>query len=133
MVITKLPNTEQSSKGKFKTHKSINRQNQSTTGKLENRNGPDLVQAFLKKWWIESDFTAPTSRFHYGSKVPVVTKTAFTTILEKNRQNSSQTVPNSVSNISREPSPSTMSPLKYFNYDCKCQKYFYVTHSQKYF
>ena len=55
-VITKLPNTEQSSKGKVKTHKSINRQNQSTTGKLGNRNGPDLVQAFLKKWWIESRF-----------------------------------------------------------------------------
>jgi len=33
-VITKLPNTEQSYKGKVKTHKSINRQNQSTTGKL---------------------------------------------------------------------------------------------------
>ena len=25
----------------------------------ENCNGPDLVQAFLKKWWVESDFTAP--------------------------------------------------------------------------
>ena len=35
-VITKLPNTEQSSKGKVKTHNSINRQNQSTTGKLGN-------------------------------------------------------------------------------------------------
>jgi hypothetical protein len=33
-VITKLPNTEQSVKGKGKTHKSTNRQNQSTTGKL---------------------------------------------------------------------------------------------------
>jgi len=33
-VITKLPNTEQSSKGKGKTHKSTNRQKQSTTGKL---------------------------------------------------------------------------------------------------
>jgi hypothetical protein len=33
-VITKLPNIEQSSKGKGKTHKSTNRQNQSTTGKL---------------------------------------------------------------------------------------------------
>jgi hypothetical protein len=33
-VITKLPNSEQSSKGKDKTHKYINRQNQSTTGKL---------------------------------------------------------------------------------------------------
>jgi hypothetical protein len=25
----------------------------------ENRNGPDLVQAFLKKWWVESDFAVP--------------------------------------------------------------------------
>jgi hypothetical protein len=33
-VITKLPNSEQSSKGKIKTHKYINRHNQSTTGKL---------------------------------------------------------------------------------------------------
>jgi hypothetical protein len=33
-VITKLPNSEQSYKGKIKTHKYINRQNQSTTGKL---------------------------------------------------------------------------------------------------
>jgi hypothetical protein len=33
-VITKLPNSEQSSKGKVKTHNYINRQNQSTTGKL---------------------------------------------------------------------------------------------------
>jgi hypothetical protein len=27
---------------------------------FENRNDPDLVQAFLKKWWVESDFKAPT-------------------------------------------------------------------------
>ena len=33
-VITKLPNSEQSYKGKVKPHKYINRQNQSTTGKL---------------------------------------------------------------------------------------------------
>ena len=33
-VITKLPNSEQSYKGKVKTHKYITRQNQSTTGKL---------------------------------------------------------------------------------------------------
>jgi len=32
-VITKLPNFEQSNIGKVKTHKYINRQNQSTTGK----------------------------------------------------------------------------------------------------
>jgi len=33
-VITKLPNSEHSYKGKVKTHKYIDRQNQSTTGKL---------------------------------------------------------------------------------------------------
>ena len=33
-VITKLPNSEQSYKGKVQTHNYINRQNQSTTGKL---------------------------------------------------------------------------------------------------
>jgi hypothetical protein len=62
-VITKLPNTEQSSKGKGKTHKSTNRQNQSTTGKLGKPQWPDLVQAFPKKWWVESDFTAPNLPF----------------------------------------------------------------------
>jgi hypothetical protein len=45
----------------------------------ENRNDPDLVQAFRKKWWVESDFKTP--RFHYGSKVPAVTITVFITIL----------------------------------------------------
>ena len=58
-VITKLPNSEQSYKGKVQTHNYINRQNQSTTENCENRNDPDLVQAFLKKWWVESDFKAP--------------------------------------------------------------------------
>ena len=33
-VITKLPNSEPSSKGKVKTHKYINRPNRSITGKL---------------------------------------------------------------------------------------------------
>ena len=55
-VITKLPNSEQSYKGKVKTHNYINRQNQSTTENCENRNDPDLVQAFLKKWWVEPDY-----------------------------------------------------------------------------
>ena len=58
-VITKLPNSEQSYKGKVKTHNYINRQNQWTTENCENRNDPDLVQVFLKKWWVESDFKAP--------------------------------------------------------------------------
>ena len=61
-VITKLPNSEQSYKGKAKTHNYINRQNQSTTENCENRNDPDLVQAFLKKWWVESDFNV----VHHG-------------------------------------------------------------------
>ena len=26
----------------------------------ENRNDPDLVQAFLKKWWVESGFKYKT-------------------------------------------------------------------------
>jgi hypothetical protein len=25
----------------------------------ENHHDPDLIQAFLKKWWVESDFKAP--------------------------------------------------------------------------
>ena len=57
-IITQLPNSEQSYKGKVKTHKYINRENQSTTENCENRNDPDLVQALQKKWWIESDFKA---------------------------------------------------------------------------
>ena len=51
--------SEQSYKGKVKTNKYINRQNQSTTENCENRNDPDLVKAFLRKWWVESDFKAP--------------------------------------------------------------------------
>jgi hypothetical protein len=27
----------------------------------DNRNDPDLVQAFLKKWWVKSDFKAPNT------------------------------------------------------------------------
>ena len=53
-VITKLPNSEQSYKGKVKTHKYINRQNSQLPENCENRNDPDLIQAFLKKWWVES-------------------------------------------------------------------------------
>jgi hypothetical protein len=38
-IITKLPISEQSSKGKVKTHKYINIQNQSSTGKLMKAGG----------------------------------------------------------------------------------------------
>ena len=57
-VITKLPNSEQSSKGKVKTHKSSDKISQQPEN-CENRHDPDLVQAFLKKWWVESGFKAP--------------------------------------------------------------------------
>ena len=59
-VITKLPNSKQSSKGTVKTHKYIQTDKISQQPEnWENRNDPDLVQAFPKKWWVESDFTAP--------------------------------------------------------------------------
>jgi hypothetical protein len=58
-VITKLPNSEQSYKGKVETHKYINRQISQQPENCEDRNDPDLVQAFLKKGWVESDFKAP--------------------------------------------------------------------------
>ena len=51
----------------------------------ENRDDPNLVQAFLNKWWVESVLKPQTSRFHYGSKVPAVTIAIFITILEQNK------------------------------------------------
>jgi hypothetical protein len=53
-VITTLPNSEQSSKGKVKTHKYINRQNQSTTGKLWKPQWPWLGTGISKEMvgWI---------------------------------------------------------------------------------
>jgi len=61
-AITKLPNTEQSSKGKRKTYKPTNRQNHSTTGKLEKPQWPWLGIGISKEMvgWI---------RF-YGVKPP---------------------------------------------------------------
>ena len=37
----------------YKQTKSVNNR------KTENCNDPDLVQAFLKKWWVESNIKAP--------------------------------------------------------------------------
>ena len=53
-VITKLSNSEQSNKGKVKTHKYINRQNQSTTGKLWKPYWPWLGTGISKEMvgWI---------------------------------------------------------------------------------
>jgi hypothetical protein len=47
---TALPNSEQSHK--VKTHKYINRQISQQRENCENRNDPDLAQAFPKKWWV---------------------------------------------------------------------------------
>jgi hypothetical protein len=58
-VITILPNSEQSYKGKVKTHNYIKDKISQQPENCENRNDPDLVQAFLKKWWVESGFKAP--------------------------------------------------------------------------
>jgi hypothetical protein len=60
-VITKLPNSEQSHKGKVQTHNYINRQNQSTTGNgkseiVTNVNfsfiGQDIKQTYLHLCYI---------------------------------------------------------------------------------
>jgi hypothetical protein len=67
-VITKLPNSEQSYKGKVKTHNYIDKISQQPEN-CENRNDPDLVQAFLKKWWFESDFKAPNLPLSYSHDV----------------------------------------------------------------
>ena len=74
----------------------------------ENRNDPDLVQAFLKKWWIESDFKAPNlslslrlkvSGCHYDS---IYNNTWTKQIKQLSNQRQTQW--------------------------SKCQKHFYVTH-----
>ena len=57
-VITKLPNFEQSSKGKSKLISIQTEKISIQPENCENCNDPELVQAFPKKWWVESDFTA---------------------------------------------------------------------------
>jgi hypothetical protein len=53
---TKLPNSEQSYKGKVKTHMYITGKISRQPENCENRNDPDVVQAFLKKWWVDVFF-----------------------------------------------------------------------------
>ena len=50
----------------------------------ENRNDPDLVQAFLRNGRLNQILMRQTSPFHYGSKFPAVTITVFITKLEQN-------------------------------------------------
>jgi hypothetical protein len=57
-VITKLPNSEQSYKGKSKLISIYTDKISQQPENCENRNDPELAQAFLKKWWVESDSKA---------------------------------------------------------------------------
>ncbi len=50
-------NSEQSSKGKAKLISIQTDKISQQPENWENRNDHDLVQAFPKKWWVESDFT----------------------------------------------------------------------------
>ena len=71
-VITKLPNSEQSYKGKVKTHNYISRQNQSTTGKLKTVMTLTWYRHFKRNGGLNQILRRQTSRSHYGSKVPAV-------------------------------------------------------------
>jgi hypothetical protein len=55
-VITKLPNNLPKGKAKLICQQTDKISQQSEN--WENRNDPDLVQAFPKKWWVESKLTA---------------------------------------------------------------------------
>jgi len=46
-------------KGKSKLIDTLTDKINQQTENCENRNDPDLVQAFIMKWWVESDFKAP--------------------------------------------------------------------------
>ena len=96
----KITELEQSYKGKVKTHKYINRQISQQPENCENRNDPDLVQTFLKKWWVESDFKAPNLPLSLRLKGSAVTITVFITILEQSKI-VVKAVPNPVKQMSK--------------------------------
>ena len=65
--VNKLNELDELNKGnnKITEHRAILLKSQQTNKisqqpeNWENCNGPDLVQAFPKKWWVESDFMVP--------------------------------------------------------------------------
>ena len=65
-VITKLPNTEQSSKGKGKTHNKQTDKISQQPENWKNRNGPDLYRHFQRNGGLNQILRRQTSRFHYG-------------------------------------------------------------------
>ena len=73
--ITELRTILQRESQKYKQTKSVNNRKN-----CENRNDPDLVQAFLTKWWVESDFKALILSLSLRRKGSAVT----ITILEQN-------------------------------------------------
>ena len=74
----------------------------------ENCNDPDLVQAFLKKWWVESDFKAPIPPLSLRLKV-------------------SSCHYNSIHNNTRTKQVKQLSKQCQTQWS-KCQRHFYVTH-----
>ena len=93
--------TEQSYKGSqnsyvYRQTKSVNNQ------KTENRNDPELVQEFLKKWWVESDFKAPNLPLSLRLKVFGCHNTWTKQVKQLSKQHQTQW--------------------------SKCQRHFYVTH-----
>jgi hypothetical protein len=54
-----LPNIKEEPQGKTKLISQQTDKISQQPENWENHNGPDMVQAFPKKWWVEYDFTAP--------------------------------------------------------------------------
>ena len=107
---TKLPNSEQSYKGKVKTHNYINRQNQSTTGKLRKPQWPWPGTGTPKEMvgWIRLQ----------GAKPPALTTAQRLRLPPQQYLN---TGTKQAKQLSKQ----------YHIRWRKCQKHFYVTHWQK--
>ena len=75
-VITKLPNSEQSYKGKVKTHNYINRQNQSTTGKPQRRSIIQMLTCLTPLSTLFKYYIAVVSFMDYRNR-----KSIFKTLL----------------------------------------------------
>ena len=71
-VITKLPNTEQSSKGKGKTHKSTNRQIHLTISSVYLtwfKNNKNRVAPFIQAWYPQANNPPPPNYIHVPNHI----------------------------------------------------------------
>jgi len=86
MVITKLPNTEKSTKGKGKTHKSTNRQNLSKTGKLGKPQWPWLGTDISKEMvgWIRSIFHFNLQLYYWSRPIALTTQFIVFAVTDRN-------------------------------------------------